>query len=186
MRRGQSVGTIRAVADAATVRVARPADAAGIGLVHVRSWQAAYRGHFPQDFLDNLDPVQRGEGWRRQLDLGLGPDQVLLVSEIATKVVGFVNAGPCRDEDADGRGEIYALYVLPELWGRGLGRELMAAALDALAGLGFEEVTLWVLEGNHRARRFYEAGGWSVDGATKTDNRPGFPVPEVRYRRRRA
>lgn len=29
----------------------------------------------------------------------------------------------------------------------------------ALRAAGFTEVTLWVLEGNHRARRFYEAQG---------------------------
>jgi hypothetical protein len=59
----------------------------------------------------------------------------------------------------------------------------MVAALDALAGFGFGEATLWVLDANERARRFYEAGGWSTDGAAKIDDSHGFPIVEVRYRR---
>ena len=34
------------------VRKANVEDSAGIGLVHVRSWQVAYRGHMPDEFLD--------------------------------------------------------------------------------------------------------------------------------------
>jgi hypothetical protein len=39
--------------------------------------------------------------------------------------------------------------------------------------------TLWVLEGNAQARRFYERRGWSPDGAA----REAFGVLELRYRR---
>src|ERR1700759_342461 len=41
------------------IRAARAADAAQIALVHVRSWQSAYRGLMPQAYLDGLDPAQR-------------------------------------------------------------------------------------------------------------------------------
>jgi len=172
-------------ADARRVRTARPADAAGIGLVHVRSWQAAYPGLIPQDFLDALHPDKRAEGWRQYLDGGPRAREALLVTEGGTGVDGFALVGPSRDEDgAGGPGEVYALYVLPERWRRGAGRELMTAALDALGGFGFAEATLWVLEGNDRARRFYEAVGWTADGATKTETPQGFSITEVRYRYR--
>jgi hypothetical protein len=42
---------------------------------------------------------------------------------------------------------------------------------------------LWVLEGNARARHFYECAGWAVDGARKDDVVAGVPVGEIRYRR---
>ena len=58
----------------------------------------------------------------------------------------------------------------------------MQAALDSLRQAGFVEATLWVLDGNERARRFYEVGGWEFDGATKDDQREGFTLSEVRYR----
>ncbi|MST32288.1 GNAT family N-acetyltransferase [Acidimicrobiaceae bacterium USS-CC1] len=170
-------------ADAGVVRAAEPADAAGIGLVHVRSWQAAYAGHFPQEFLDALDPAARAEGWRRILGAAQRARQADLVAEVDGRVGGFVSVGPSRDSDASGAAEVYAIYLLAELWGSGLGRRLMDAALGTLAGLGFDAATLWVLEGNQRGRRFYKKGGWSIDGATKVDDSPGFPIAEVRYRR---
>jgi RimJ/RimL family protein N-acetyltransferase len=46
------------------------------------------------------------------------------------------------------------------------------------------EAELWVLPGNHRARRFYEVAGWVADGAQRTDEVVGVLVSEVRYRRR--
>lgn len=49
------------------VRPARITDADGIAEVHVRSWQAAYRGLMPQEVLDGLSVAQRAEGWRRIL-----------------------------------------------------------------------------------------------------------------------
>lgn len=72
------------------IRLAKPSDATGIGFVHVRSWQAIYRGHFPQDYLDALDPDQRGEAWRRILEQGYpGERQAMLVAEATGKVVGL-------------------------------------------------------------------------------------------------
>ncbi|MHB1533127.1 MAG: GNAT family N-acetyltransferase [Acidimicrobiales bacterium] len=170
-------------ADTGAVRAAQPADADAMGLVHVRSWQAAYAGHFPQEFLDALDPAARAEGWRRILEAAQRDRQADLIADIDGRVGGFASVGPSRDDDAGGGGELYAIYLLPELWGRGLGRRLMTSALDTLAGLGFDAATLWVLEGNHRARRFYEAGGWSADGAARVDDSRGFPIAEVRYQR---
>jgi hypothetical protein len=39
-----------------------------------------------------------------------------------------------------------------------------------------------VLEINARARRFYEIAGWWADGTTKTEQRSGVELREVRYR----
>ena len=53
----------------------------------------------------------------------------------------------------------------PRSWGAGHGSALHEAAMDHLAKEGFGEAVLWVLEGNERARRFYERRGWRADGA---------------------
>ena len=37
-----------------TVRLATAADVPAMGRLHVRAWQAAYRGHVPDDYLDGL------------------------------------------------------------------------------------------------------------------------------------
>jgi hypothetical protein len=45
-----------------TVRHATVGDAPALGRVHVRAWQAAYRGHKPDDYLDGLRPEERAAG----------------------------------------------------------------------------------------------------------------------------
>jgi len=169
----------------ATVRPARAEDAGQIAFVHVRSWQGAYRGLLPQAFLDGLDVAQRTRTWEQALAGPDDPKAAVLVADDGGSVIGFVGYFPSRDPDADPvlTGEIGAIYLLPGAWGGGIGRRLMDAALDALAAAGFTQATLWVLDSNVRARRFYEAGGWSADGTTKEDDSRGFPLSEVRYRR---
>ena len=48
----------------------------------------------------------------------------------------------------------------------------------------YDEATLWVLEDNPRARRFYELAGWRPDGARKADEWFEVSATEVRYRKR--
>jgi ribosomal protein S18 acetylase RimI-like enzyme len=167
------------------IRAARMKDIPEIAAVHVRSWQAAYRGLLPQAYLDGLDPSQRIGQWERSLSAADWSDGGTLVADAGGRLPGFVSYGPARDDDADSRraGEIYAIYLVPAAWDEGIGRQLMAAALDRLGEAGFDQVTLWVLDSNARARRFYEAGGWLADGAAKRDDSFGVPMTEVRYRR---
>jgi GNAT superfamily N-acetyltransferase len=76
---------------------------------------------------------------------------------------------------------VYLLYVSPDHWGSGVGSKLFDAGTAYLRERGFSEMTLWVLEGNTKARSFYERKGWSADGARK----PSYRKPElaqVRYR----
>jgi len=80
-------------------------------------------------------------------------------------------------------GEVYAIYVLPDCWGQGIGRALLAHAERDLIEHGYDEAVLWVLADNQRARAFYERAGWHADGGTKRDTFGGREVEEVRYRR---
>ena len=164
-----------------TVRPATVADAGAMGRLHVRAWQAAYRGHMPDDYLDGLRAEDRAAGWERFLGRRRERGAVL-VAEQAGQVTGFANVGPA--EDPAGAGELYAINVHPDAWGTGAGRALLEAAQAELARMGFTETVLWVLPANARARRFYEIAGWVSDGTERTMEVLGVVVPEVRYRRR--
>lgn len=168
-----------------SIRRAEVGDAAAVAVVHVRSWQAAYRSLLPQDFLDGLDPGPRSAWWERVLGATRWPELGTFVVEEAGAVIGFAHVGPTRDADLDSVrvGEISAIYLLSEAWGQGFGRQLMTAALGTLGAAGFGEAALWVLDTNDRARSFYQAGGWSPDGAAQQNDLGGVTLSEVRYRR---
>jgi L-amino acid N-acyltransferase YncA len=53
------------------------------------------------------------------------------------EVLGFVNIGPSREEEAvPETGEVTSIYLEPEVWGTGGGRLLMDEALGLLEPLG--------------------------------------------------
>ncbi len=59
----------------------------------------------------------------------------------------------------------------------------MLATLTTLGQAEYTHATLWVLEDNRRARRFYEAAGWHADGAAVEDTTGGASLNKLRYRR---
>jgi ribosomal protein S18 acetylase RimI-like enzyme len=93
--------------------------------------------------------------------------------------VGTVLAGPDPDDRA--LGHLARLNVAPERWAEGIGRRLYDAAMASMAEAGFPAATLWVLERNPRARRWYERLGWKLTDARKVLFAPGGIV-DVGYR----
>lgn len=113
-----------------------------------------------------------------------GPLATLVAEQQNGDVVGFAFTTASRDDDGDdGTGEVVAIYAHPDAIGTGAGRELMAAAVAGLRTAGFRSATLWVLDSNTRARRFYERAGFRPDGASKTEDYAGATITELRYRR---
>lgn len=175
------------------VRPAIDADCEAIGAIHVRSWQSGYAHIFDEEFIDSLGTTvdDRVAFWRGYL-AEARPGQQLVVATIGGEVVGFANFGPARlhryhDDDGtkevanpdEGRGEGYAMYVEPELWGVGIGSALMPWVFKGLAASGFTEAVLWVLEDNPRARSLYENWGWRVDGRSDLFERGGRVTTEI-------
>lgn len=166
------------------IRPMEPRDAQAVARIHVRSWQVAYRGQLPDAFLDGLSAEidQRRVRWERLIAEAASRRWTQLVTDAGGSVTGFVTFGPSREEPSVG--EVYAIYVAPEHWGRGHGRALFSAAAQGLLNAGYDEATLWVLETNARARRFYEIAGWIADSAVRTERQGEVDLREVRYRRR--
>ncbi len=107
------------------------------------------------------------------------PQAILALEE--ERVVGFATVGPSRKEDPSGWGELYALYVDPDEWRRGIGTALLDAANRRLTDGGFRRACLWVLSNNVRARRFYERQGWVPTDTVATREFTGVSVEEVLY-----
>jgi ribosomal protein S18 acetylase RimI-like enzyme len=166
-----------------TIRPASVDDADAIGEVHVRAWQSAYRGVMPDDYLDGLQPHEHATRWREHL-VAPSSDVDLLVVVVDRRVVGFASLGPAPDaHPASGIGQLYAINLDPDVWGRGLGRALLSVVTDRLRRRGYVEAVLWVVPHNQRARRLYESEGWSDDEFRRDDEVFGVVVSEMRYRR---
>jgi GNAT superfamily N-acetyltransferase len=165
-----------------TVRGATADDARAIAEVHVASWRWAYRGQVPQAILDELSVDEREAIWKRSLDEAKG--RTVVAVDPAGDVVGFVGTGPAGDDDADdATGEVYALYLLEQATGSGVGALLLRRGEDDLRSDGYRRSTLWVLTSNVRAHRFYERNGWAFDGRRSTYRVGDVDLPVVRYAR---
>lgn len=142
------------------IRRATPQDAQALGRVHVQAWRESYPGIVPQAVLDAQDPAARTALWQRVIAAG---EDVWLAHGEGGALLGFANAGPQREPELlPFPGEIYAIYLLQQAKGRGLGRALMAAAARGLLARGIGAASLWVLEGNAAAQGFYAALGGRV------------------------
>jgi len=139
------------------VRPARIEDAAQIATVHVKAWQETYRGLMPDSVLDTLSVERRAKHWEHILEdtTNLHKDYV---AEHNGKIAGFASCGKEREGDEEHQGELYALYVLKEFHGQGLGRLLMGKSAEGLLAMEISSMLLWVLAENP-AQKFYEHMG---------------------------
>ena len=146
------------------------------------TWRHAYAHIFTPEQLASISVEESAARVRHQLEAA--PDRFhTLVAVLGESIVGFAAMGPRDFSAAESRvGELYAIYVLPDVQGHGVGRALMNETRDRLRSDGFDDAVLWVFEDNPSTRRFYEQTGWSADGGTKDETWLGTTAPAVRYR----
>jgi GNAT superfamily N-acetyltransferase len=161
------------------IRQAGPDDAEAVAQVQALTWRAAYLGMLPHEVLIGFGEAQGSAFWQRVLARVGGGDAVM-VAELDGQVVGFVSSGPVRERIPGYSGEFYALYVLPEAQGCGIGTALIAHAGRALVRHRWLAATVWVLEENDLGRRFYESLGGLALGVAKTLAYRGTSYPAVR------
>ncbi|HLM90356.1 MAG TPA: GNAT family N-acetyltransferase [Streptosporangiaceae bacterium] len=191
------------------IRSASAADAAQIAAVMRDSWFAAYAGIIAPALIDQATAPDGGalirqsfrtRPWQRMIAAVTSETQPAASAgdagdTVPEGIVGYASFGPERDvlgmpwphpltpAGSDGRvAELYALYVHPAWWSTGTGRALMDRVLARVRAAGYACITLWVLEANARARRFYQRAGFAPDGARHVLDDLGG-VTEIRYRR---
>ena len=149
--------------DEVEIRHARGDEAHALAAVQEAASVAAVGHVFPPD----LYPFPRREVRARWAALLADPEAAVLVAVRADAAVGVAAVRP---------GWLDALYVRPEEWRRGFGARLHDEALALLRARGCARCDLWVLEGNTRARRFYERLGWVENGTSREVPFPPFPL----------
>jgi len=161
------------------VREAIVEDAKIISSIGVKSWQAAYRGIVPDEYLNSLSPKQREVHLIKSLS---ALTYRFAIGELDGQCVGMICFYPKNSEESlEEVWELEALYLLPQYWDRGIGRELIQYAFRYMRGLKVNICNLWVLIDNHRAKRFYEYMGLTCTGKEKTIEIGGKKLIEVCY-----
>ena len=146
-----------------------PEEIEGKSLVHWQTWREAYDDLLPANYQETMT-LEKCRFFSQKY-----PENTLIAMD-GKKVVGFISYGNYRDETIQA-GEIIALYVLKDYYGKGVSKQLMHAAFVALDQ--FSEIYLWVLKENKRAIAFYQKMGFTFDGQEKI-LKLGKPVKELR------
>jgi GNAT superfamily N-acetyltransferase len=154
--RAKSGAAMQRLQDALIVP-AGPSDAWDLARVHVTSWRETYDGLLPKAYLDAMSIVVHAHRWRHQLSR-LGPGEVVMAAEDRGGLIGYCAAGLSKPQGG-AAAEVFTLYLLKAVQGRGLGRRLLASTARVLAAKGAVSLGLWVLNGNQRARDFYRQLG---------------------------
>ena len=146
-----------------------PEEIEGKSLVHWQTWRESYDDLLPPEFQETMT-LDRCRFFSQKY-----PENTLIAMD-GKKVVGFISYGNYHDETIQA-GEIIALYVLKDYYGKGVSKQLMHAAFVALDQ--FSDIYLWVLKDNKRAIAFYQKMGFTLDGQEKI-RELGKPVKELR------
>jgi len=143
------------------IRIANVEDAKAIATINVQGWQTAYKGIFPDEFLDTIKLEERISGIEDFISSN--PTQTF-VFEIDQVIAGSVSFGPSRiKEFSQDKGEVYAIYVSLEHQKQGIGKALLLDAARALKNEDKSKMLVQVLEENHSATQFYQnLGGKQV------------------------
>ncbi len=144
------------------VRVAQPSDAEAIAAIHVRSWQATYRGIVPDQELDAMDVADKTALWTEIL--GWSEPGCFIAEDERGEIVGFAHGrliepgedAPTSDPGGRPTGFITSVHVLQSAKGSGLGKALMAALAGDLGRRGAGKIWLEVAEENRSAIGFYD------------------------------
>jgi GNAT superfamily N-acetyltransferase len=169
-----------------SIRPATEDDAAIISHVHVESWRTTYAGIVPGEYLAALNEAERAAGWRERLSNNLE----VSVADLDGEVIGFITGGPIREPIQSYDAELYAIYLLKQAQGQGIGTALLHELATSLRSKGLNSMVVWVLE-RSPAKHFYSRTGAQllaskeieIGGATLTEAAYGWPELKLLERR---
>ena len=166
------------------IRTATISDAYKIASVNVAAWHETYTGLLPAEILSGVTEAVRAKRWISILNsFDETNGHAAFLAETHGVPLGYVSVGSQRDKALADQGfsaEVTSIYVLQKSQRMGVGRALLRQAAHHLHHAGHSTASLWVLEANTNARRFYKAlGGHLV--SKREDIRPEATLCEVAY-----
>ncbi|MDQ3750585.1 MAG: 3-deoxy-manno-octulosonate cytidylyltransferase [Acidobacteriota bacterium] len=136
-------------------------DALAVAKVHVESWRKSFAGIVPQAFLNNLTVEKREKAFRQRFGEA---DYKMFVAETAKdEIVGFADFGAARESDFAFEAELYAIYLLREFQGKGIGENLFRLCQREMIADQINSMYLMALDVSPY-KSFYEKMGGKIVG----------------------
>ena len=129
-----------------------------LGFVHSNAWKEAYRGVFPQNFLEKDTPAVREKEFLADYFKDSIDYYLIFVEE---QCAGIMKTKRQTMSEI----EITGIYLLSEFQKLGLGTQLINYLKSQQ---DIQRIVLWVLELNLKARDFYEKSDFVWTGRRRT------------------
>jgi ribosomal protein S18 acetylase RimI-like enzyme len=160
-----------------TIRHLTPADAADYRDIRLAALQNAPEAFGSTYEMEAARPLS---GWEERLQM-----PGAFAAFLDGKIVGLARFVQDSDSPKERhKGSVYAMYVVPEARGQGIGSALLEALIGDASGI-VEQLRLGVVDDNAAAIRLYEKHGFEVYGremrALKSDGRYFDEVLMVRF-----
>ena len=134
-------------------------DISAVARVQVEAWDAAYRGLIPDEVIDARTVELRTNQWSGAV---ADPRSLIFVAcDSDGNVQGFASARVLVEPESGFQSYLQTLYVRPEFWRKGIGRQLLRAVCSHLSALGVRNVVLRTMRLGD-AREFYDRLGARV------------------------
>ena len=160
------------------IRLATPADAPDMAEVHMRSWEVAYKGILPDEYIREKNAT-RHDLYARVIT---EENETSFVIQYGGKTIGIMCVAPPQDKELTDCYELHYIYLHPGYFRRGIGTQAMELAYNIARSLGKTGLVLWVLENNTNSIEFYKKCGFVADGGSRERNFDK-PLRSIRMRK---
>lgn len=123
-------------------------DAEGIAFVNYTSWNETYRGLIDEVYLNSLTLGFYEKKWQRIINTRSAEGFTRVLKTAEGTLIGYCSGGRAREAFHKAEGEIYALYLLKQHQGKGLGAQLFLDGINQLQQFGHSSCSLFVLKDN--------------------------------------
>lgn len=134
-------------------------DCLEVAKAHVRSWRESFAGLVPETVMERITVEKRTKVFKERFQSSA---YKMYVAEVADGgIIGFADCGEPRNEIDGYQAELYAIFLLPEFQGSGVGRRLFSLCVEAVVKSGKSSMYLYAFE-NSPYRSFYDKMGGVV------------------------
>src|SRR5688572_7218353 len=141
------------------IRQATLLDVESLSSVNFRSWKTTYEGLIEGGMPIPLNEDGMRMKWTNSITISnQSQEKFVFVAEVDDQIVGYSVCGKNRkDEITNFDWELYAIYLLKEYQGKGLGTQLFSHSVNEMKQRGARSFILFVLATNLPSVRFYES-----------------------------